>query len=156
MSPRLQRQIAAQEEAEAREAAKLERERAYRAEQFQERAQQSAIAAALEAGEEFHPRMLHGERLGHQPHEFIAAASARMDVEDQRFEASELAEFREWKRRRGEATQGDTAAPTQRQLDADKLMQERAAKYRARQNDRLWTLELAREQSAAQTRAALR
>jgi hypothetical protein len=74
MSDGLRRQVAALEEREAREQAKIERERQAPVEAFERSANQHAIAMALEAGEQFSPRMLHGEGLGHQPHELVSTA----------------------------------------------------------------------------------
>jgi hypothetical protein len=136
MSPRLQRQIAEAEAAEARDQAKAERQRAERAETLRESANQAAIAQALQEGEEFHSRMLRGQGVGHQPAEFIALASARQGVEDERAAALEMAAFRQWQAAQSASNSGDVSAPSQRQLEADRLMRERAARYRDKEYER--------------------
>jgi hypothetical protein len=154
MSDGLRRQVAQNEEREAREQAKLERERQARVDAFAESANRHAIAMALEAGEEFHPRMLAGQGLGHTVRELVEAVSIRQDVEDQRFEAAELEEFRKWKAARQAGAQADNSAPTQLQLEAGAQMQARAARERARRRDTLWTLGLAREQTFGMIKSA--
>jgi hypothetical protein len=110
MSEQLQRRIAEQEAAEAREAAQEERARAQRAEVHQENAIQAAISQALENGEDFHPRMLRGERLGHTRQEFLAMQSARMDAEDAQLAARQQAAFRKWQAEQSASMSGDTSA----------------------------------------------
>jgi hypothetical protein len=143
MSDGLHRQIVLNEERESRESAKAEAERAARVEAFAESALQHAIQQALESGEEFNPRMLRGEQLGHTPRELIEQVSARQDIEDERFEAQELQEFRAWKAQKSASTSADLSAPTQRQLEAEQLMQARAKRFREKENDRLITLRMA-------------
>jgi hypothetical protein len=110
MSPQLQRKLSEQEDLEARELAREQREQRVRAEQFQETAIQAAVQAALEAGETFHPRMLRGERLGHTPSEFIAQRSAQMDIEDAQRQARRDAAIRKMMAELAEAESGDTTA----------------------------------------------
>jgi hypothetical protein len=147
MSDGLRRQVAQLEEREAREQARIERERQAEVAAFAESANRHAIAMALEQGEEFHPRMLSGQGLGHTVRELVEAVSARQDIEDQRFEAAELQEFREWKRRRDEGTQADNSAPTARQIAEHELMQERAARFRQKINGRVETRRIAHEEA---------
>jgi hypothetical protein len=154
MSDGLRRQVAQLEEREAREQAKWERERQAEVDRFAESANRHAIAMALEAGEEFHPRMLAGQGLGHTPRELVEAVSARQDVEDQRFEAAELEEFRKWKAARQAGAQADNSAPTPLQLEAGAQMQARAARERTRRRDTLWTLGRAREQTRQMIKSA--
>jgi hypothetical protein len=125
MSDGLQRRLAEQEAAEAREAAQEERERALRAEAFRESNLQAAIAAALEAGEEFHPRMLRGERLGHTTSEFIAARSAQMDVEDAQLAARQRVAYNRFLAAQGELNSGDMSAPTPEQQASRAVSEER-------------------------------
>jgi len=154
MSDGLRRQIAQNEEREARAQAKIESKRAERVAAFAESANQHAIAMALEAGEQFNPRMLHGEGLGHTPAELIELVSARQDVEDLRFEAAELEEFRRWKAQKTASTSADNSAPTQLQLEAGAQTQARAERERARRRDTLWTLGRAREQTYEMIKSA--
>jgi hypothetical protein len=130
MSPGLRRAIAESEAEEAYQAARAERERAYRAEQWAQRsedaARQDAIREAIEAGEDASPRALRGEQLGHEPSEFVALMSARQDVEDMQLEAEKARARRRWEAQYDAGNQGDLSAPTQRQLDEQELMQERA------------------------------
>jgi hypothetical protein len=136
MSPATQRRIAEAEAAEAYEAAKQERERAVRAQAWQERseelARRTAVDEALAAGEDASPRALRGERLGHEPHEFLALMSARQDHEDMVLEAKRLEYLRRCEAAYDAGDYADNSAPTQRQLEADELMRARAARYRAR------------------------
>jgi hypothetical protein len=137
MSPRLQRQIAESEEREARESARLERERPSRVGAWRERSLQAAITQALELGEELNnPRALRGEPLGHTPAEFVSLMSARQDVEDRAAEAPERREFERWKAAQSASSSGDVSAPTVRQLAEEQLMQERARRFREQEYDR--------------------
>jgi len=150
MSPGLQRQIAEQEEAEAREAAKEARERAARAQLWQERSLQAAIAQAVLDGESVNPRQaMQGRGIGHQPHEFVAMMAAVQDAEDEREAAREHAEYLAWKRDRGESMQGDMTAPTHEEAEANRLDAARSAKYREHISQRQVTLDQARREAAA-------
>jgi hypothetical protein len=94
MSPGLQRRLAEEEAAEARETARLEREREQRAEVLEAEAFRAAVADAVARGEDIdYVRALHGKGIGHQPHEFIALVSAQQDAEDQRVAFQEQAGF---------------------------------------------------------------
>jgi colicin import membrane protein len=129
MSEDLQIRLEAVEAQDQMDAAKAEKDRKRRVEQFQERAQQAAIAAALEAGQAFHPRMLRGEGVGHTPAEFIAQAHARMDVEDAHAEAQAAADYRRWQREYYAGTSADTSAPTAQQLEEGAQTQARTDFY---------------------------
>jgi hypothetical protein len=110
MSPQLQRRIAEQEAAEAREAAQEERARAQRREDFEARNVQAAISQALETGEEFSPRMLRGQGYGRTRSEAIAYYSELQDMEDARAQVRERREFEQWQIQRSAAMSGDTSA----------------------------------------------
>jgi hypothetical protein len=110
MSPQLQRQIALQEQAEAKEAREEERLRAQRREALEENAIRAAINQAVENGQEFHPRMLRGERLGRTRQEAIAYYSELQDMEDRRAEVREAKEFENWKIQRSASLSGETSA----------------------------------------------
>jgi hypothetical protein len=158
MSPGLRGAIAEAAAEEAYKAAKAERERRHQAEQWQARSEEAArhiaIREALEAGEDASPRALRGEALGHTPAELIAIVAAQQDVEDQRFEAAELREFRRWKAERSADTSADVSAPTSLQLEQGSQTQARAATERRRRNDRLFTLQMAREQTFQMIKSA--
>src|SRR5215216_7006884 len=81
MSPQLQRQIALQEQVEAKEAREEERLRAQRREDLEARNVQAAVAQALENGAEFSPKMLHGQGYGRTRSEAIAYYSELQDME---------------------------------------------------------------------------
>jgi hypothetical protein len=121
MSPQLQRQIAQQEQIEAREAAQEERARTERAEVLQENAIRAAISQAVEQGQDFHPRMLRGERLGRTRQEAIAYFSGLQDMEDRKVELAERREFEQWQIRRAESLSGDTSVAT---LEAERAEEE--------------------------------
>jgi hypothetical protein len=114
MSPQIQRRLAEEEVREAREAAQEERERAQRVEDFQTRALQGAIAAAIERGEEVSPRVLRGrgEQLGHTPSEFVALVSAQQDREDAMAQARQQVAYRKWLVEQSDALSGDTSVHT--------------------------------------------
>jgi hypothetical protein len=118
MSDQLQRKIAAEEAAEAREAAQEERARAQRVEALQENAIQAAIAMAIENGEEFHPRMLRGERIGHTSQEFIAMVSAQQDLQDAQLAARQRITYNRWLEQQGELNSGDMTAPSPEETSA--------------------------------------
>jgi hypothetical protein len=147
MSDGLRRQIALNEEREARAQAELEHERQVRVERFADSASRHAIAMALEAGEEFHPRMLAGQGLGHTVRELIETVSDRQDIEDQRIEAAELEEFRRWKAAKSAGLSGDVSAPTAQQLEAQQLTQQRAERFRQKINRRVEAREIAHEEA---------
>jgi hypothetical protein len=96
MSPQLQRRIAEQEAAEAREAKAEERARAERREDLEARNIQAAIAQAIENGEEWSPRMLRGQGYGRTRAEAIAYFSGLQDMEDRKAELAERREFEQW------------------------------------------------------------
>ena len=129
MSPALQRRIAEEEAAEAREQAQLERERAQRAEDFQARNIQAGIVQALEAGQEYSPRMLRGETLGRTRQEAIQHYSSLQDVEDRRAEAAQRRAFNRWLAEQGELNSGDTSADT---VLAQRAEEQRRQDQRAR------------------------
>jgi hypothetical protein len=110
MSPQLQRQIALQEQAEAKEAREEERARAQRIEDLEARNVQAAIAMAIENGQEFSPRMLRGQGYGRTRSEAIAYYSELQDMEDRRAEVREAKEFENWKIQRSAGLSGDTTA----------------------------------------------
>jgi dynactin complex subunit len=110
MSEQLQARIRAEEVAEARELARERRERAQRAEEFQQSNIQGAIAMALERGENFNPRWLRGERLGNTVSEAIQRFSGMQDLEDVRAQLQERKEFEQWKLQRSESMSGDASA----------------------------------------------
>jgi hypothetical protein len=112
MSPQVQRRIAEQEAAEAREAAQEERARAQRREDFETRNVQAAIAMAIENGQEWSPRMLRGQGYGRTRSEAIAYYSELQDMEDRRAEVREAKEFENWKIQRSASMSGDTSAHT--------------------------------------------
>ena len=149
MSPGLQRQIAEQEEAEAREAAKLERERAVRAETWRERSLQAAIAQAIADGENINPRRaMRGEGIGHSPQEFIEMMGSVQAAEDARAEALEARAYREWKAAREQGTFADTSAPTPEEVAAAVQEQQRTDFYLDRKRQREMAVAEAREQAA--------
>jgi hypothetical protein len=112
MSPGLQRRLAEQEAAEAREAKEQERFRAQRAEAHHEASIQAAIAQALEQGQEFNPRMLRGEGLGRTRAEAIQYYSAMQDREDVLAAAREQLAFRRWQAEQAALYSGDASADT--------------------------------------------
>ena len=114
MSPGLLRQIAAQEEQEARQAAEERRKREAKAEAWRSRAVQSAVAEALDAGEQFSPQMLEGHGLGHTQSEFVALVSARQDHEDAMAAAREWQEFRRWQEERSASMSDRVGSPARR------------------------------------------
>ncbi|HEX6758640.1 MAG TPA: hypothetical protein VF086_09570 [Propionibacteriaceae bacterium] len=140
MSPGLQARLADAEAEEAFQAAKEERARSLRAEQWQERSEEAArriaIGEAMAAGEDAGPRALRGERLGHQPHEFIELVAAQQDHEDLVEAARQRREFERWQAGQSADTSGDMSAPTARQLEAAELQRARAKRYREREHDR--------------------
>jgi hypothetical protein len=129
MSPQLQARLAEEEAREAREAREEERSRAQRAEDFQTRGLQGAIADAIQRGEQYHPKMLRGERLGHQPHEFIRLVSDAQDVEDAQREARQRAAFFKWQVEQGELNSGDMSVAT---VEAQRAEEQRRQDQRAR------------------------
>ena len=136
MSPDLLRRV---EEAEALEDQKAAREQAVRAEaarSWQENQLQSAVTAALVAGEASNPRKLRGETLGHSPAEAVALASARQDHEDMLAEAAKREYLRRVEAQYDAGNQADNSPPTAEQLEAKQLMQQRAKRYREREQDR--------------------
>jgi hypothetical protein len=154
MSEQLQRRIAAEESREAREAAQQERERREAAEQYQTRALQGAIADAVQRGEDIHPRALRGEGLGHTPAEFIALASAHMDLEDFQAEAAERRAYQRWQLQRSAAHSGDMSAPSQLQLEEGHQMQARAAKFREKVRDSIEVRRIAGQETARRLKNA--
>jgi hypothetical protein len=125
MSPALRRQIDESEAAEARDARRLERERAAAAEDFANRAIQGAIAAAVERGEEVNPRALRGEQLGHTPSKFIAMVSAEQDRADAWAAAKQAAAYRKWQAEHAALHSGDFTAPTEQERAAQAERDER-------------------------------
>ncbi len=118
LSEGLSIRLAAVEQLEAAEDAKREQERKRRAEAFEERAFQAAIAQAIADGENVNPRLaMQGRGIGHQPHEFVAMISERMDLEDQRLEAVQHREFLRWQAEQSASTSGDTTAPSSLKLE---------------------------------------
>lgn len=97
---------------EAREAAAEQRERAERAQDFQEASYRAAFQAAVEAGQDVNPRRLRGEQLGHTHAEAVAEFSARMDLEDAQRVARRQAPIRKLLAELGEQDYADTAAET--------------------------------------------
>jgi hypothetical protein len=97
MSPALQQRLAWEEQAEARENAKIERQREIDREKWHERSILGAAQQAVDRGEliTVHQRMS-GEGLGHTPAEFIAERVALMDIEDMREENRRRAELRKF------------------------------------------------------------
>ena len=154
MSEQLQRRIAAEESREAREAAQQERERREAAEQYQTRALQGAIADAVQRGEDIHPRALRGEGLCHTPAEFIALASAHMDLEDFQAEAAERRAYQRWQLQRSAAHSGDMSAPSQLQLEEGHQMQARAAKFREKVRDSIEVRRIAGQETARRLKNA--
>jgi hypothetical protein len=132
MSPGLLRQIAEQEEAEARKVAEELRKREERAEEWRPRATAAAIQDAVAAGEQFTPRMLAGRGLGHTKQEFIALVSARQDHEDAQSAARAQAKFRAWQLEQTASVSINTSAPTSAEVAEREQMQARAAAYRAK------------------------
>jgi hypothetical protein len=118
MSPGLQRRLAEQEAAEAKEGREQERERALRAEVHHEASIQAAIAQALEQGQEFNPRMLRGEGLGRTVSESLAYYSAVADAEDRRRAAQARRAFNEWQARHNELHSADMSAPSPEELQS--------------------------------------
>ena len=59
---------------------------------------------------------MQGRGIGHQPHEFVAMISERMDLEDQRLEAVQHREFLRWQAEQSASTSGDTTAPSSLKL----------------------------------------
>jgi hypothetical protein len=137
LSEGLEVRAAAEQQMFDEAAAKAERERTRRAELFQERALQSAIAQAMEAGEHVNPRQaMRGLGIGHTPREFIQMRSAVMDREDAHLELVAHAAFVKWQREQAADMSGDTSAPTKEALEAGHQMQARAKRYREREHDR--------------------
>src|SRR5215203_2010170 len=80
MSPSLQRRLAAEEAAEAREAAQVLRDREAVADELHSRNLVSAIALAQNAGEYVDiARAMRGEGIGHTKAEFLQMRSDAMD-----------------------------------------------------------------------------
>ena len=148
MSPGLLRQIAEQEDREARQAAEEVRKREERAEEWRSRATAAAIQDAVAAGEQFHPGMLAGRGLGHTKQEFIALASARQDHEDAIAAAREQAKFRAWQLEQTASVSINTSAPTPAELAEQAQITSRAEAYRARRRDRSETIQAARRFAA--------
>jgi hypothetical protein len=145
---RIRMEVAA--EMEAAEAARAEKDRQRRAEIFQERAIQDAIAAAVAAGEFVNPRqaMQGGGTVGHEPREFIERASLQMDMEDFQAEASAAAEYRRWLADRGEASSADVSAPTPAEVQLQAQEQERMNKFLDRKRQRELAVQDARSLAA--------
>ena len=156
MSPQLQRKLSEQEDREARELAEQQRERALRAEQFQESAMQAAIQAALEAGETFHPRMLRGAGLGHTTSEFIALRAAEMDREDAQREFRRQVVIRKALAELEGQDYGDTSAHTieaeRAEKAAEREKRDRDLLQRGRQIQRNQTIRSARRLAAQDRR----
>jgi hypothetical protein len=144
MSPSLLRQIALQEEAEARKAAEELRKREERAEEWQTRAVTAAIQDAMDRGEEFNPRMLDGRGLGHTPAEFVALVSARQDHEDMQAAARERQAFEAWKFQESVGTSADVSAPTPVELAEQATMAARVEAFRARRREQAKVIQAAR------------
>lgn len=149
MSPSLQARLAAEEAREAAEAAKAQRERTVRAAAWQERQFQEAVRDAILAGDADPASALRGRGVGNTPSDFIARASARMDLEDQQAAAEEARAYRQWKAQREAGTWADTTAPSAAEVQLQAQDQERTAKYRDRMIQRQLTLRQAREEAAA-------
>jgi hypothetical protein len=149
LSEGLSIRLAAVEQLEAAEDAKREQERKRRAEAFQERAFQAAIAQAIADGENMNPRLaMQGRGIGHQPHEFVAMISERMDLEDQRLEAVQHREFLRWQAEQSASTSGDTTAPSSLELEEGAAIQARTDFYLDRKRQRSMAVEEARRLAA--------
>jgi hypothetical protein len=93
-----------------------------------------AASIAIEAGS---PMMdaLAGRAPYRTRQEFLAAASAEMDLQDARDAAAEKAAFRRWQARWHDDHQGDTSAPTEAEIEAEQAMAARAAEYRRKRRE---------------------
>jgi hypothetical protein len=108
------------------------RKRELRAEKWQTRAIQAAVADALDRGEAFHPQMLEGRGIGRTRAELIAEVSARQDLEDAMAAAAERAEFRRWQEERSASMSGTMSAPTPAEVAEREAMAARIAALRER------------------------
>jgi hypothetical protein len=153
MSDGLRRRIALAEAEQAQEAAREQRQRALRAEAFEESSLRAAIAAAIEAGEDVSPRRGRHETVGRTRQEAVALFSARQDAEDMQRAARHRVAIRKLMAQHAEQDYGDTSAPTELELTQraeEQAKRDRDLLRRGRVIQRNQTIRMAREAEAAQ------
>jgi len=136
MSPSLQRRLAAEEAAEAREAAQVLRDREAVADELHSRNLVSAIALAQNAGEYVDiARAMRGEGIGHTKAEFLQMRSDAMDLEDMHSAAEDARAFRRWQLQRSDAMSADQTPMSAEEREADQKLLARGRQVQARRRE---------------------
>ena len=137
MSPTLQRRLAAEEAAEAREIAQAERDREAVADELHSRNLVSAIVLAEDAGEwvDVAGAMRDPSVVGHTHQEFLQMRSDLMDLEDFQAQAEDARSFRRWQTQRSDGLSADVTpmSPEEKAADAELLSRGRAVQARRRE-----------------------
>ena len=134
MSPTLQRRLAQEEAAEAREIAQAERDQAAVRDELQSRNLVSAIVLAEDAGEwvDVARAMRDPSVVGHTHQEFLQMRSDLMDLEDIQAAAEDARAFRRWQTQRSDGLSADVTpmSPEEKAVDDQLLARGRAIQRR--------------------------